>query len=49
MGSAARMSAAVNLMRAKYRGVGRGLLPRRLAHQTEEFAQLLPSVGYVLE
>ncbi|MBS8115092.1 ATP-binding cassette domain-containing protein, partial [Streptococcus suis] len=49
MGTAPRMTVAENLLIAKYRGEGRGLVPRRLAQQTEEFAQLLPRVGNGLE
>lgn len=47
MGTAPRMTVAENLLIAKYRGEGRGLVPRRLAQQTEEFAQLLPRVEMV--
>lgn len=49
MGTVPRMTVAENLLIAKYRGEGRGLVPRRLAQQTEEFAQLLPRVGNGLE
>ncbi|MBY5021721.1 ABC transporter ATP-binding protein [Streptococcus suis] len=49
MGTAPRMTVAENLLIAKYRGEGRGLVPRRLAQQTEEFAHLLPRVGNGLE
>lgn len=49
MGTAPRMTVAENLLIAKYRGEGRGLLPRRLAQHREEFEQLLPRVGNGLE
>ncbi|MFZ2571075.1 MAG: ATP-binding cassette domain-containing protein, partial [Streptococcus suis] len=49
MGTAPRMTVAENLLIAKYRGEGRGLVPRKLSQQIEEFAQLLPRVGNGLE
>ena len=49
MGTSPRMTVAENLLIAKYRGEGRGLVPRKLSQQIEEFAQLLPRVGNGLE
>ncbi|HFI0131527.1 TPA: ABC transporter ATP-binding protein [Streptococcus suis] len=49
MGTAPRMTVAENMLIAKYRGEGRGLVPRRLVQEREEFAQLLPRVGNGLE
>lgn len=49
MGTAPRMTVAENLLIAKYRGEGRGLVPRRLPHHMAEFEALLPLVGNGLE
>ena len=49
MGTAPRMTVAENLLIAKFRGVKRGLLPRRLSSHIEEFQTTIEKVGNGLE
>ncbi|MGT2846534.1 ABC transporter ATP-binding protein [Streptococcus massiliensis] len=49
MGTAPRMTVAENLLIAKFRGEGRGLIPRRLSSYQEEFRTTIEKVGNGLE
>ncbi|WP_307977110.1 ABC transporter ATP-binding protein [uncultured Streptococcus sp.] len=49
MGTAPRMTVAENLLIAKYRGQGRGLVPRRIGHFKNEFKTLLARTGNGLD
>ncbi|WP_170242585.1 ATP-binding cassette domain-containing protein [Streptococcus suis] len=49
MGTAPRMTVAENLLIAKYRGQGRGLVPRQLPQHLEEFEETLEKIGNGLE
>lgn len=49
MGTAPRMTVAENLLIAKFRGEGRGLLPRRLGNYKEEFQATIDQIGNGLE
>lgn len=49
MGTAPRMTVAENLLIAKYRGQGRGLVSRQLPQHLEEFEATLAKIGNGLE
>lgn len=49
MGTAPRMTVAENMLIAKYRGQGRGLVPRNLPQFADEFTQSLSRIGNGLE
>ena len=49
MGTAPRMTVAENLLIAKFRGEKRGLFPRRLSANKEEFEETIEKVGNGLE
>lgn len=49
MGTAPRMTVAENLLIAKFRGEGRGLIPRKLNRHKEEFQAIIAQIGNGLE
>ncbi|MBF0778951.1 ABC transporter ATP-binding protein [Streptococcus cuniculi] len=49
MGTAPRMTVAENLLIAKFRGEGRGLVPRKLNSYKEEFQATIDQIGNGLE
>ncbi|MTB65155.1 ATP-binding cassette domain-containing protein [Streptococcus sp. zg-86] len=49
MGTAPRMTVAENLLIAKFRGEGRGLVPRKLSSYKEEFQATIDQIGNGLE
>ena len=49
MGTAPRMTAAENLLIAKFRGEKRRLVPRRLSHYRKEFQETIDKIGNGLE